>query len=106
MKRKKMPPVHPGSYLLEEFLEPLGLIQNRLAISISDPARRINEIVLGRRSISADTAIRLSAFFSTTPEFWMNLQSHYELERVKDSADKELLSDIKRRARRLVKTTD
>ncbi|MEE8483127.1 MAG: HigA family addiction module antitoxin [Nitrospinota bacterium] len=106
MKRKKMPPVHPGIYLLEEFLEPLGLSQNRLAISIGVPARRINEIVLGRRSISADTAVRLSAFFGTTPEFWMNLQSHYDLELVKDSADKELLSDIKRRARRLVKTTD
>ena len=73
-------PIHPGEILLTEFLEPLGLSQNRLAHEIGVPPRRINEIVLGKRSITADTAIRLGRFFGTTAQFWLNLQSSYELD--------------------------
>ena len=73
-------PIHPGEILLEEFLEPLGLTQNRLAVSIGVPPRRINEIVLGKRRITADTALRLSKFFGVSDRFWLNLQSRYDLE--------------------------
>lgn len=72
-------PIHPGEILLEEFIEGFGITQNRLAVSIGVPPRRINEIVHGKRGITADTAIRLARFFGTSEEFWMNLQSHYEL---------------------------
>ena len=75
-----LPPIHPGEILRTEFLEPLGLSQNRLAKEIGVPPRRINEIVLGKRSITADTALRLSKFFGTSAQLWLNLQSHYELE--------------------------
>lgn len=71
--------IHPGEILNEEFLKPLGITQNRLAMELRVPARRINEIVLERRGISADTALRLSAFFGNSAEFWMNLQEDYEL---------------------------
>jgi addiction module HigA family antidote len=76
----KVKPVHPGEILNEEFLKPLNITQYRLAIDINVPARRINEIVHGTRSISADTAIRLSQYFGNSPEFWLNLQIHYDLE--------------------------
>ena len=76
---KYLPPIHPGEILLTEFLEPLGLSQNRLAREIGVPPRRINEIVLGKRAITADTAMRLSRFFGTTAQFWLNLQTQYEL---------------------------
>ena len=76
----KMRPVHPGEILVEEFLKPLGVSQYRLAKAIAVPARRINEIVHGIRGISADTALRFARFFSTSPEFWMNLQARYDLE--------------------------
>ena len=72
-------PIHPGEILLEEFLEPLGLTQNRLAVSIGVPPRRINEIVLGKRRITADTALRLWRFFGVSDRFWLNLQSRYDL---------------------------
>ena len=75
----KIPPIHPGEILMEEFLVPMGVTQNRLAVSIGVPPRRINEIVHGKRGITADTAIRLARYFGTSEEFWMNLQSHYEL---------------------------
>lgn len=71
--------IHPGEILNEEFLKPIGISQNRLAMEIRVPARRINEIVLGRRGISADTAVRLSTYFGNSAEFWMNLQEEYEL---------------------------
>lgn len=74
MSKKKLNPVHPGEVLLEEFLKPLELSQNRLALDIGVPARRINEIVLGKRSVSADTALRLARYFGTTSQFWMGLQ--------------------------------
>jgi addiction module HigA family antidote len=80
----KLKPVHPGEILLEEFLSPLGVSQYRLAADIGVPARRINEIVLSKRGISADTALRLGHFFGTTPQFWMNLQARFDLETQRD----------------------
>jgi addiction module HigA family antidote len=80
MKMKKMEPIHPGEVLLEEFLAPMGVSQYRLAKDISVPARRINEIVHGKRSITADTALRLGRYFGTSAQFWMNLQDHFDLE--------------------------
>jgi len=79
-EEKYLPPIHPGEILRIEFLDPLGVSQNRLAREIGVPPRRINEIVHGKRSITADTAIRLSKFFGTTAQFWLNLQSRYELD--------------------------
>lgn len=81
---KAIPPVHPGEVLLEEFLQPLGVTQHRLAVQIGVPPRRINEIVHGKRRVSADTALRLSRFFGTTDLFWLNLQTRYDLEVERD----------------------
>ena len=72
-------PIHPGEVLMEDFIGGFGIMQNKLAVSIGVPPRRINEIVHGKRGITADTAIRLARYFGTSEEFWMNLQSHYEL---------------------------
>ena len=77
---RKLPNVHPGEVLLEEFMKPMGLSQNALARDLRVPPRRINEIVLGKRSISADTAIRLAARLGTSEKFWMGLQADYDLE--------------------------
>src|SRR5438876_6343162 len=85
---RKLSPVHPGEILLEEFLNPLGLSQSRLAKDTTIPPRRINEIVRGRRSITADTALRLARYFRTTERFWLNLQAYYDLE-----VEKERLGD-------------
>ena len=74
------PPIHPGEILMEEFLDPMGITQHKLAVSIGVPPRRINEIVHGKRRITADTALRLGRFFGVTAQFWINLQSHYDLE--------------------------
>jgi addiction module HigA family antidote len=82
--KKTMAPIHPGEVLLEEFLEPLGVTQHRLAVSIGVPPRRINEIVHGKRGISADTALRLARFFGTSDRFWLNLQSRFDLEVQRD----------------------
>ena len=79
-----MQPIHPGEILMEEFLQPLGITQYRLAKDICVPARRINEIIHGKRAISANTALRLSHYFGTSERFWLNLQSRYDLEREKD----------------------
>jgi addiction module HigA family antidote len=91
---KKMNPVHPGEILLEEFLDPMGISQYRLAKDISVSARRINEIVHGKRAVSADTALRLGRFFGTSAQFWLNLQSHFDLEvqmdRIGDNLDHEV----------------
>lgn len=84
MAKKLMNPIHPGEILMEEFLEPLGISQYRLAKDISVPPRRINEIVHGKRSITADTALRLARFFGTTERFWLNLQVRYDLEVERD----------------------
>ncbi len=80
MDEKKIPPVHPGEILLEEFLKPMDISQYRLARDITVPPRRINEIVHGKRSITADTALRLGRYFGISPQFWLNLQAHYDLE--------------------------
>ena len=84
MNNKKLPPIHPGEILIEEFLKPMGLSQYRLAKDISVPPRRINEIVHGKRSISADTALRLGRFFGISPQFWLNLQTRFDLEITED----------------------
>ncbi len=84
MAKKKMAPIHPGEVLLEEFLDPMEITQYRLAKAIHVPARRINEIVLGKRAITADTALRLARYFGTSERFWMNLQARYDLEVEKD----------------------
>lgn len=85
-----MAPIHPGEMLMEDFLEPLGVSQYRLAQAIGVPARRINEIVHGTRRISADTALRLSRYFGMSDGFWLNLQGHYDLEVEKDRLGKTL----------------
>ena len=84
MPTRKIPPIHPGEILLEEYLKPLGLSQYRLAKDITVPARRVNEIVHGKRAITADTALRLARFFGTSDRFWLNLQTRYDLEVVKE----------------------
>jgi antitoxin HigA-1 len=81
---KKITPVHPGEVLLEEFLKPMNISQNHLAIEIRVPARRINEIVLGKRSITADTALRLSRYFGNSARFWLGLQTDYDLDVTED----------------------
>ena len=85
MSQKIMSPIHPGEILLEEFLKPMDLSQNRLAMDIHVPARRINEIVHGKRRITADTALRLSRFFGNSPQFWLGLQMDYDLDVAEDS---------------------
>jgi addiction module HigA family antidote len=84
MNAKKLPPIHPGEILMEEYLEPMGISQYRLAKEMSVPPRRINEIVHGKRAITPDTALRLSRFFGTTELFWVNLQTRYDMEIEKD----------------------
>ena len=95
MKSEKFAPVHPGEILLEEFLKPMGLSQYALAKDINVPARRINEIVHGDRSISADTALRLSRYFGMSENFWMNLQARYDLEIRKDQLDGRLEREVR-----------
>lgn len=96
MKKKDMAPIHPGTILLEEFLKPMDISQYRLAKDTSVPARRINEIVHGKRSITADTALRLGRFFNMTPQFWMNLQSRYDLEVAEDNLAGKLEKEVHR----------
>src|SRR4030065_2175806 len=84
MRKKVLPPIHPGEILMEEFLKPLNISQYKLAKDINVPARRINEIVHGKRSITADTALRLSRYFKLSERFWLNLQVRYDLEVQKD----------------------
>ena len=98
MPVKKLAPVHPGEVLLEEFLAPMEISQYRLAKDISVPPRRINEIVHGKRSVTADTALRLSRYFGTSEQFWLNLQTGYDLEVEKDRLGDRLNSEVLRRA--------
>jgi len=84
MTMRKLAPVHPGEVLAQDFLEPLGLSQYRVAKGLSVPPRRINEIVLGKRAITADTALRLGRYFGTSPRFWLNLQTAYDLDVERD----------------------
>ena len=91
---KRMPPIHPGQILFEEFLQPMGISQYRISKDISVPARRINEIVHGKRSITADTALRLGKFFGMTAQFWLNLQSRYDLEVAEDELKNRLKKEV------------
>lgn len=84
MSEKLYPPIHPGEVLMEDFIEGFGITQNKLAVSIGVPPRRINEIVHGKRAITADTALRLGRYFGVSPQFWLNLQTQYELELAED----------------------
>ncbi len=95
MGKKKLQPVHPGEVLLEEFLKPMGLSQNRVAINIGVPPRRINEIILQKRRITADTALRLARFFGTSPEFWLGLQAQYDLDVTSDELGERLEREVK-----------
>ena len=95
MKTKKIPPIHPGEILLEDFLEPMGISQYKLAKDISVSPRRINEIVQSKRSITADTALRLSLYFGLSERFWLNLQSRYDLEVEKDKLDVRLMKEVR-----------
>ncbi len=95
MKKEKLAPVHPGEILMEEFLKPLGISQYRLAKDINVPARRINEIVQGKRSVSADTALRLSRYFKLSERFWLNLQARYDLEMQKDKLNGRIEAEVK-----------
>lgn len=95
MPEQKLKPIHPGEVLLEEFLKPLGLSQNRLALDMGVPPRRINEIVLGKRSISADTALRLGRFFGMSPQFWLGLQMDYDLDVTADALAARLEREVK-----------
>jgi addiction module HigA family antidote len=94
--KTKIAPIHPGEILLEEFLNPMGISQYRLAKDISVPPRRINEIVLGKRSITTDTALRLSEYFNLSESFWLNLQTRYNLEIAKDKLKGRLKREVKR----------
>ena len=94
MKNKELPSIHPGEILIEEFLKPMGISQYRLAKDISVPPRRINEIVHGKRSISADTALRLGRFFGISPQFWLNLQTRFDLELTEDLLAERLEKEV------------
>jgi addiction module HigA family antidote len=94
MKNKELTPIHPGEILREEFLEPMGISQYRLAKDISVPPRRINEIVHGKRSITADTALRLGRFFGMSAQFWLNLQTRYDLEVTEDLLEGRLAEEV------------
>jgi addiction module HigA family antidote len=95
MKEKKIAPIHPGEVLMEEFLLPMGITQYRLAKDISVPPRRINEIVHGKRSITADTALRLSRYFNLSERFWLNLQARFDLETEKDRLEGRIEREVK-----------
>jgi addiction module HigA family antidote len=92
---KKLHPVHPGEVLLEEFLKPMGLSQSRVALDIGVHPRRINEIVLEKRSVTADTALRLARYFATSPQFWLGLQDDYDLDVAADRLGPKLERDVK-----------
>ena len=95
---RKLDPIPPGEILLEEFMRPLGISQNKLARDLDVPVARINDIIHARRGISADTALRLSAYFQTTAEFWLNLQSRYELKAAMKIAGPEIKKAVRPRA--------
>ena len=95
MVKDKLAPIHPGEVLLEEFLKPMGLSQNRLALDIRVPARRINEIVLGKRRITVDTALRLARYFNMSPQFWLGLQMDYDLDLAEDELVEKIAREVK-----------
>lgn len=92
----KLAPVHPGEVLLEEFLQPMGLSQTRLALCLRVPPGRMNAIVQGKRSITADTALRLARFFGTSPEFWLGIQNRYDLDVAMDALGDRLAQEVQR----------
>jgi len=96
MPQQRLEPIHPGEILLEEFLKPMGLSQNRLATDIGVPPRRINEIVLGKRRITADTALRLAKYFGMSPQFWLGLQMDYELDIETDRLGDRLKTEVRK----------
>ena len=98
MTEEKLKPIHPGEVLLEEFLRPMGLSQNRLALNVGVPARRINEIVLGKRRITADTALRLARYFGNSPQFWLGLQMDYDLDVAEDALSERIEREVRPRA--------
>ncbi len=95
MSIKKIKPIHPGEILLEEFLKPMGLSQNQLANDIGVPPRRINEIVHGKRRITADTALRLARYFKMSPQFWLGLQMDYDLDIEEDKLSKRIIKEVR-----------
>jgi addiction module HigA family antidote len=98
MSRRKIPPVHPGEILQKEFLGPMGISQNRVAIAIGVPPRRINEIVHGKRRITADTALRLGHFFGMSPQFWLGLQLDYDIDLEEDRLGDRLILEVQKYA--------
>jgi len=92
--RDRLPPIHPGEVLREEFLAPLGMSAHKLALALRVPATRINDIVNEKRGVTADTALRLSRYFGTTAKFWLNLQASYELEVAEDQLGKAVVRDV------------
>jgi addiction module HigA family antidote len=95
MNKQKIKPVHPGEILLEEFLKPMGISQNKLAVDIGVPPRRINEIVHGKRRITADTALRFSRYFGISAQFWLGLQMDYDLDMEEDRLGDQLKQNIR-----------
>jgi addiction module HigA family antidote len=95
MKKSRIPPVHPGEILLEEFLKPMGISQNKLALDMRVPPRRINEIVHGRRRITADTALRLGRYFGMSAQFWLGLQMDYDLDTEEDRLGERLVEEVR-----------
>ena len=95
MKVKKIPPIHPGEILFEEFLKPMNLSQNQLGRDLGVPPRRINEIVHGKRSITADTALRLATYFNNSPSFWLGLQMDYDLDVAEDILSLRIKKEVK-----------
>ncbi len=98
MKKRRLKPVHPGEVLLEEFLKPMNLSQNRLALDLAVPPRRINEIVLGKRGITADTALRLARYFGNSSRFWLGLQMDYDLDIAEDEIGDSVEHEVRLRA--------
>jgi len=92
--KKDLTPVHPGEILQTEFLDPMGISQNKLAMALHVPARRINEIVLGKRGVTADTALRLARYFGMSPRFWLGLQMDYELDMAEDATEERIKKEI------------
>ena len=94
MNENRLMPVHPGEVLLEEFLKPMNLSQNQVALALRVPARRINEIVNGKRRITADTALRLARYFDMSPRFWLGLQMDYDLDTAEDAMGNRLVKEV------------
>jgi addiction module HigA family antidote len=92
--KKELTPIHPGEILQAEFLVPMGISQNKLAMALHVPARRINEIVLGKRGVTADTAMRLARYFGMSPQFWLGLQMDYELDVAEDATEERIVKEI------------